>query len=95
MNIEWKPMKIVNVKFGTIVFIPDPNHPEDKDNILDNIYMVMDESQIVPEDEIETDKVYVVDMEDGTIYKADIDMECFIIEGARLHIPQHIKNQIN
>lgn len=95
MNIEWKPMKIVNVKFGTIVFIPNLTYPDNKDNILDNIYMVMDESQIVPKDEIELGKVYVVDMEDGTIYKADIDMECFIIEGASLHIPQHIKNQIN
>lgn len=92
MNIEWKPEKLVNVNFGTIVYIKNENDPY---NILENIYMVLDESVIINKDDIDPSIVYLADITDGTIYLADSNAECTIVEGVSIQLPQHIKNQSN
>lgn len=92
MNIEWKPMKLVDVNFGSIVYIKDEKEPY---NILENIYMVLDESVILDKENIDPSIVYIADLEDGTIYLADCNIECMIVEGASVQLPQHIKNQSN
>lgn len=92
MNIEWKPTKLVDVTFGSIVYIKNEDEPY---NILENIYMVLDESVILNKEDIDPSVVYIADLEDGTIYLADSDVECMIVEGASIQLPQHIKNQSN